>query len=80
MLKKMIVWAILLGIFLIAGYGLNLIRIAIVDKMAHPDAVIWWRVLLGGVLMTGGIGFLGGFVFYRDSKRGKVKPPAWKTK
>ncbi|MFD2168913.1 DUF2627 family protein [Tumebacillus lipolyticus] len=80
MLGKLIVWGILLGVFIVSGYGLNLIRIAIVDKMAHPDAVIWWKMLIGAVLMTGGITFLGGFVFYRDKKRGKVKPPAWKTK
>ncbi|ASS75005.1 hypothetical protein CIG75_08395 [Tumebacillus algifaecis] len=80
MLAKLIVWAILVGVFLVSGYGLNLIRIAIVDKMAHPDAVIWWRIVLGVILTTGGIAFLGGLVFYRDRKRGKVKPPAWKTK
>ena len=77
---KVIVWALLLGVFLLSGYGLNLIRIALVDKLADPSTVIWWRVLIGGVLMTGGIAFLGGLVFYRDKKRNKVRPPAWKSK
>lgn len=77
---KVIVWAILLGVFIFSGYGLNLIRIAIVDKMADPSTVIWWKVLLGGVMMTGGLLFLGGFVYYRDKKRGKVRPPAWRMK
>ena len=79
-MAKVIAWAFLVGIFVLSGYGLNLIRIAIVDKMANPDVVIWWRVLIGAVLMTGGIAFLGGFVFYRDKKRNKIKPPEWKTK
>ncbi|HEU4964856.1 MAG TPA: DUF2627 family protein [Bacilli bacterium] len=79
MLGKVIVWGILIGMFLLSGYGLNLIRIAIVDKMAHPEAVIWWKVLIGAVLMAGGLGFLGGLVYYRDKKRGKVGKPAWKT-
>jgi len=76
---KLIVWVILVGVFLLSGYGLNLIRIAIVDKMAHPEIVIWWKVLIGSILMVGGIGFLGGFVYYRDKKRGKVRPPAWRS-
>jgi hypothetical protein len=80
MIGKAIVWTILIGVFLLSGYGLNLIRVAIVDKMADPDAVIWWRVLLGAILMAGGISFLGGFIYHRDKKRGKIKPPAWKTK
>jgi hypothetical protein len=79
-MAKVIAWAFLVGIFVLSGYGLNLIRIAIVDKMANPDIVIWWRVLIGAVLMTGGIAFLGGFVFYRDKKRNKIKPPEWKTR
>jgi hypothetical protein len=77
-MAKLFVWSLLVGIFLLAGYGLNLIRIAIVDKLADPSTVIWWRVLIGAVLMTGGIGFLGGFVYYRDKKRNKIRPPAWK--
>lgn len=79
-MAKFVVWVILVGIFLLSAFGLNIIRVAIVDKLAHPDLVIWWRVLIGFVLMTGGLGFLGGFVFYRDKKQGKVRPPAWKTK
>ncbi|KEO82354.1 DUF2627 family protein [Tumebacillus flagellatus] len=77
---RLIVWVILVGIFLLSGYGLNLIRIAIIDKIANPEIVIWWKVLIGGVLMVGGLSFLGGFIFYRDRKRNKVRPPAWKTK
>ena len=78
MARQVIAWTLLVCIFLLAGYGLNIIRVAIVDKMADPSTVIWWRVLGGTVLMTGGLTFLGGFVYYRDTKRGKVKPPAWK--
>ncbi|MBL0387521.1 DUF2627 family protein [Tumebacillus sp. ITR2] len=77
---RFIVWVILIGIFVLSGYGLNLIRIAIVDKIANPEIVIWWKVLIGSVLMVGGLSFLGGFVFYRDRKQNKVRPPAWKTK
>lgn len=75
---KFIVWCILLGVFLLSGYGLNLIRIAVMDKLADPSVIIWWRVLIGMVLMCGGIAFLGGFVYYRDKKRGKTRPPAWR--
>lgn len=77
---RLISWSILIGIFLISGYGLNLIRVAVTEQMADPSAVIWWRVLIGLVLSLGGFSFLGGFVYYREKKRGKVKKPAWMKK
>jgi hypothetical protein len=75
---RLISWSILIVIFLIAGYGLNLIRVAVMENLADPSVVIWWRVLIGSVMMLGGLFFLGGFIYYRDKKRGMVKKPAWK--
>ncbi|BCJ85856.1 DUF2627 family protein [Effusibacillus dendaii] len=77
---RLISWLILIGIFLLAGYGLNLIRVAVMDKIADPSAIIWWRVLIGSFLMVGGLSFLGGFLFYRDKKQGRVRKPVWKIK
>lgn len=77
---RLMSWSILIGIFLVSGFGLNLIRIAVMDKAADPSVVIWWRVLIGLVLMLGGLSFLGGFVYHREKKRGKVGKPAWMRK
>lgn len=74
---RLVSWSILIGIFLIAGYGLNLIRVAVMDWIADPAAIVWWRILIGSVLMLGSVYFLGGFIYYRDKKRGKVGKPAW---
>lgn len=79
-MMRLVSWSILIGIFLVSGYGLNLIRIAVMDKVADPSAVIWGRVLIGLVLMLGGLSFLGGFVYHREKKRGKVGKPVWMKK
>jgi hypothetical protein len=76
-MARIMSWTILTVIFLIAGYGLNLLREALMDKLSDPQTIIWWRVLLGFLLMSGGISYLGGFIYYRDKKRGKVKKPGW---
>ncbi|GIM48317.1 hypothetical protein DNHGIG_38660 [Collibacillus ludicampi] len=76
-MARIMSWSILTAIFLIAGYGLNLLRDALMDKLSDPQTVIWWRVLLGFLLMSSGISYLGGFIYYRDKKRGNVKKPAW---
>lgn len=76
---RLVSWMILIAIFLLAGYGLNLIRVAVIEYIADPSIVIWWRVLIGSVLLLGGLFFLGGFIYYRDKKRGAVRKPAWKA-
>ncbi|GAX91897.1 DUF2627 family protein [Effusibacillus lacus] len=75
---RLVSWIILISIFLLAGYGLNMIRVAVMDNIADPSVIIWWRVLIGSILMVGGLFFLGGFIYYRDKKRGIVRKPAWK--
>lgn len=77
-MQRLISWSILFVVFLIAGYGLNLVRYSIMDNMADPSLVIWWKVLIGTVLLLGGMLFLGGFVYYQDKKRGRLRKPKWK--
>jgi hypothetical protein len=79
-LTRIIVWIILIGIFLLAGEGFNLLRLAIMQKLADPQSSIWLQASIGTVLMFGGIGFLGGLIYYRDQKRGRVKKPDWMQK
>ncbi len=79
-MMRLVSWGLLVGIFLISGYGLNMIRVAVTEQVTDPSAVIWWRVLIGLVLSLGGFSFLGGFVYHREKKRGKVGKPAWMKK
>lgn len=65
-------WLILIAIFLMAGGGINLIRIGTLNAFAGlPDQ--WWRIALGAVMTTLGTAYLGGFIYYRDKKRGRVR-------
>jgi len=73
-MRRLIAWAIVIGIFVLAGEGFELIRLAILDKMANPASVVWWKIVLGILFMAGGVTFLGGLVFYREKKRGKLHP------
>jgi hypothetical protein len=77
-MKNIFAWCFLLLVFLVAGEGLNLFRIHIVDWIAYGrlvDAVL----TLGGLLLAFiGTAFLGGFVYYRDKKRGKLKREGWR--
>lgn len=79
-MQRLVSWLILIFVFLLAGYGLNLIRAAVMEKIADPATAVWWRLLAGSILMFGGLFFLGGFIYYRDKKRGMVRKPAWKQK
>ncbi|MFC4769215.1 DUF2627 family protein [Effusibacillus consociatus] len=79
-MARLLSWIILISIFLLAGYGLNMIRVAVMENIADPSSVIWWRILIGSILMAGGLFFLGGFIYYRDKKRGLIRKPAWKIR
>lgn len=76
-LGRVISWTILVAMFLLAGDGLNMIRIAIVDKLADPTSSIGMRLFLGLLMLIVGVFFLGGFIYYRLKKRGKIKKPDW---
>ncbi|NIK12395.1 DUF2627 family protein [Alkalibacillus almallahensis] len=56
----------------IAAYGIILMRDAFFGQVA---AIFFNNVFLqfigGLILFVGGLGFIGGFIVYRDKKRGK---------
>lgn len=63
-------WLVLIFIFMIAGGGINLVRLGI--QYEHL-----WEVVLGIIIAALAITYLGGFIYYRDKKRGRVKRPDW---
>ncbi|MCL6631237.1 MAG: DUF2627 domain-containing protein [Alicyclobacillus herbarius] len=71
-MRSMAAWSILLIVFLLAGEGFNLFRVHVEQWLAfgHASDALW--SLLGLLLGFASTGWLGGFVYYRDKKRGKV--------
>jgi hypothetical protein len=63
-----------------AAYGFLQIKNTLFDYFASfgpadPDpAFNWLRFIFGLVLFLGGVGFIGGWIFFRDRKRNYVAP------
>ncbi|UOF89915.1 DUF2627 family protein [Fodinisporobacter ferrooxydans] len=70
---RYILWLSMFGIVVLAGEGVNLIKQAILTKLAEPAATVWPDMTLGALLMVGGVSFIGGYMHYRDQKRGRIK-------
>lgn len=77
-MRNLVAWVVLLGVFLIAGEGLNLFRIHVVDWLAYGRAADGVISIVGLILAFLGTAFLGGYVYYRDGKRGKLQREGWR--
>jgi len=80
MMRGVMAWTYLLVIFLIAGKGFNMFRVHIELYLAYGhliDAIWMWIGIFIGLF---GTAFLGGFVYYRDKKRGKLKREGWRAR
>jgi hypothetical protein len=77
-LRNLIAWVVLLAVFLIAGEGLNLFRIHVVVWLAYGRAADGVIAVLGLILAFLATAFLGGYIYYRDQKRGKLKREGWR--
>jgi hypothetical protein len=75
---RLIAWGILTVAFLLAGEGLNLVRTHLELWLAygHPEDIAWMGV--GLAMAVAFSAFLGGFVIYRDKKRGKIRREGWR--
>ena len=64
----------------IATYGFLEMKDAVFDYVAaHGSGVAdvrfpWWRMIFGFILFGCGVGFIGGWIFFRDRKRNYVAP------
>nr|NNM89550.1 DUF2627 family protein [Bacilli bacterium] len=78
-MRTIISWAILISFFLIAGEGINLIRLGIMNSLGKmPNQ--GWQIILGILLAGLGTSFLGGFIYHRAKRRGQIKKPDWMKK
>jgi hypothetical protein len=58
----------------IAGYGIKLMRDTIFQIINSPFPNLSLQFFAGLVLFFAGLSFIGGFIFYRDRKNGKIAP------
>lgn len=77
-MARLVAWAVLLAAFLMAGEGLNLLRIHLEAWLAYGHSVDALWMALGLVMFLVFTAFLGGFVIYRDTKRGKIRREGWR--
>ncbi|GIN85538.1 hypothetical protein J6TS2_19240 [Heyndrickxia sporothermodurans] len=59
------------GIF--AALGIKLMRDMTFGVLQAPFPYLWLQFLVGLIFFLGGLGFIAGFIFYRDRKRNKVQ-------
>ncbi|HEY9578098.1 MAG TPA: DUF2627 domain-containing protein [Pseudobacillus sp.] len=57
----------------LAGLGIKLMRDMLFGVLQPPFPFLWLQFLVGLVLFVGGLGFVAGFIFYRDRKNNKVQ-------
>ncbi|MBS4173407.1 DUF2627 domain-containing protein [Bacillus sp. FJAT-49736] len=57
----------------LAAYGIKLMRDMLFGILQPPFPYLWLQFLVGFILFIAGLGFVAGFIFYRDRKRNKVQ-------
>lgn len=76
-MRNLTAWLILIAVFLLAGEGLNIFRIEIERWLAFGHLADGFGALAGLLLAFAATAWLGGFVYHRDKKRGKLKREGW---
>ncbi|MBS4191173.1 DUF2627 family protein [Bacillus sp. FJAT-49705] len=57
----------------LAVYGIKLMRDMVFGNLLSPFPFLWLQFLTGLLLFLIGLGFVAGFILYRDRKRNKVQ-------
>ncbi|WP_100404740.1 DUF2627 domain-containing protein [Bacillus solitudinis] len=71
---RFIALMILLIPAILAGYGIKLMRDTIFQLLNSPYPSLVLQFLAGFIFFLAGLSFIGGFIFYRDRKNGKIAP------
>lgn len=64
----------------VAAFGWKFMRDAIFNYVGTEQTFLWGSFILGLIMFIAGLGFLAGFIFYRDKKRHLVQPGLFKRK
>lgn len=73
-MTRIIALIILLIPGFIAALGIKLMRDMVFGSLQSPFHYLWQQFLVGLILFLLGLGFIAGFILYRDRKRNKVQP------
>ncbi len=67
--------ALLLVLFpvVLSSIGIKFIRDSLFLIRNSPIPFLWLQFLLGIIFLIGALSLIGGFIFYRDKKRNKVR-------
>lgn len=57
----------------LAAYGIKLMRDMVFGILQSPFPYLWMQFLAGMLLFLLGLGFVAGFILFRDRKRNKVQ-------
>ncbi|WP_026694694.1 DUF2627 domain-containing protein [Peribacillus kribbensis] len=72
-MKRLIAVLILFIPGAFAVYGIKLMRDMLFAILQPPFPALWLQFICGLLFFAGGLGFVSGFIFYRDRKRNKVQ-------
>jgi len=73
-MQRFIALMILVIPAVIAGLGIKLMRDTLFYILHNPFPLLTLQFISGLIFFLAGLAFIGGFVFYRDRKNGKVAP------
>lgn len=73
-MTRIIALIILLIPGFMAALGIKLMRDMVFGILQAPFHYLWLQFLIGLILFLIGLGFIAGFILYRDRKRNKVQP------
>lgn len=68
-------WAIVIAFFLLGGYGVTLVRNAVMGRIIDPTQPFAGPMAAGLILIAVSVGFLGGLIYHREKKRGRARLP-----
>ena len=74
-MARMIAFLVLLIPGIIAGFGIKLMRDTFYGILIGPMPALWFQFIAGLIFFILGIGFIAGFILYRDRKKGKIGTP-----
>lgn len=72
-MQRLIALIILLIPGILAAYGIKLMRDMFFGILQEPFNLLWLQFICGFILFIIGLGFISGFVLYRDRKKNKVQ-------
>lgn len=72
-MKRIIALIILVIPGFLAAVGIKLMRDMTFGVLQAPFPKLWLQFIVGLLFLLGGLGFVAGFILYRDRKRNKVQ-------